>query len=249
MTPAFPTLSSLKARSRGPQPLLSRAPHAGRPALPVLGEMALALGRVHEICGPARRTLAMAVAAACARPGRAGPGAGPTKGPAKGPAAGSATGPVIWIAPGWAQERLNGEGVTEWIDPGRLLLVHPARGEDLLWCMEEALRSGAVPLVVAELPEPPPLTPVRRLHLAAETGCGAGRGAPLGLILSAGDGGAAGIESRWRFDPAHDLAQAMRWRLTRLRDRAAPPGSWAVGAARGPDRRWTLRLAASGTRA
>jgi protein ImuA len=216
--------------ARNDHPLLSRVPHAGRPALPVVGEMALALGRAHEFCGAARRLLALAVAAA--RPG-----------------------PILWIVPAWAPERLNGEGVTEWVDPGRLILVHPQRAEDLLWCMEEGLRAGAAPLVVAELPEPPPLTPVRRLHLAAETGTetgtgagagastGAGGAAPLGLILSAGAGGAAGVESRWRLDPVHDGPQAMAWRLARLRDRAAPPSEWPLTAGRGRDHRYALRPA------
>jgi protein ImuA len=207
---------------RPDHPLLARAPHAGRPALSVVGEMALATGRAHEICGGARRTLALAAAAAAlaARPGT-----------------------VLWIAPAWSPERLNGEGVTDWIDPGRLILVHPGRTEDLLWAMEEGLRSGAVPVVVAELPEPPPLTPVRRLHLAAETGAGQGRGAPLGLLLTSGEGGAAGVESRWRLEPAHGSARAMGWRLARLRARAAPPAEWPLDAARGRDGRRALRVA------
>ncbi len=209
--------SDARAALLAASPLLARQPHAGRAVVPVVGEMALTLGRVHELCGRARRTLALAVA------GR-----------------GSGSGPVMWITPSWTQERLNGEGVTEWIDPGRLLLVQPDRAEDVLWSMEEALRAGVVPLVVAELQEPPALTPVRRLHLAAEAGCARGATAPLGLILTPGEGGAAGIESRWRLDPRHENEKAMTWLLARVRDRAAPPGTWTVRAKRQQDRHWAL---------
>lgn len=188
--------------------LLTRAPHAGRPRLPVVGDMALTLARVHEICGAARRTLALAIAAAT-------------------------SGPVLWIAPAWASERLNGPGVSEWIDPGRLILVHPRRSEDLLWATEESLRAGAVAAVIVDLPEPPPLTPVRRLHLAAETGAAEGRTAPIGLLLTTGDGGAAGIESRWRLDPRpSEHATRPAWRLARLRARSEPPADWDLTAER-----------------
>lgn len=184
-------------------PLLSRAPHRTGPQLPLFEDATLPLVRVHEFCGRARRTLALCVAA------RTG-------------------GPVIWIAPEWGDGPLNPEGVRAFAPPQNLLFVTPKRPEDLLWAMEESLRAGAVPLVVADLPEPPPLTPVRRLHLAAETGAGLGRMLPLGLILTPGAGGAPGVETRWQMEPAH-LPTGDRWQLSRRRARLAPERDWQVG--------------------
>ena len=169
---------------------------------PFLGDLALPLARVHEFCGNARRTLAVMLAARM-------------------------TGPVFWIAPGWAPGRLNSDGMLHFIDPARLTFLTPRRPEDLLWSMEEVLRTGAVPLVVADIPTPPALTPVRRLHLAAETGATEGRLRPLGLLLTPGDGGAQGVESRWQMTGAHGL-DAPGWTLTRLRARTTPPGTWRV---------------------
>lgn len=161
-----------------------------------LGPLALAPGRVHELCGPARRTLALIVAKAC-------------------------EGEVFWIAPGWEPDRLHGDGVAGFIEPRRLIFVAPGRAEDLLWCAEEALRSGVVPLVVVDLPGPPALTPIRRLHLAAEAGAAKGN-APLGLILTP-EGAAPGVESRWAF-----IQAKKGWLLERQRARVAPPSSWKV---------------------
>lgn len=185
--------------------LLTRAPERKRPQLTLREGIALDRARVHEVCGPARWTFALWLA-------------------------GQSDGPVLWIAPEWSGEALNPDGMADWADPGRFVFVHPRRAANLLWCTEEALRAGAVPLVVAELPDPPALTPVRRLHLAAETGAalaGRSQAAALGLLLTPGDGGAQGIESRWHMAPAHD-ATAQRWRLERRRARSAPPRDWTL---------------------
>jgi len=184
--------------------LLSRHshPHKSQPQQGFLGDLSLPLCRTHEFCGNARRTLAMIVA-------------------------GQMAGPVFWIAPGWLAERLNPEVMTRFANPGRFTFVSPHRAEDLLWIMEEVLRSGGVPLVVADIPAPPALTPVRRLHLAAETGAAEGTNRPLGLLLTPGDGGAQGVESRWHMAGDHGL-DAIGWALSRLRARTQPPRSWRV---------------------
>ncbi len=177
---------------------------------PLAGDLTLQRGRVHELCGPSRLMLAARIMA-------------------------KTQGPVIWIRPGWGTERLNAAGLQPLADPSRLILIQAPRDESLLWAAEEALRSGAAPLVIAELLTPPALTPIRRLHLAAETGAEAARRdtatPPLGLILLPGTGGAQGVESRWHLAPAP--SRSLLWSdedsftLTRLRARLLPPASWA----------------------
>ena len=188
-------------------PLLTRRPACASPSLPLipgLDALRLAQARVHEACGAARRTLALWVAA-------------------------QADGPVIWIAPDWAQDKLHADGVADWIDPARLVFVQVRRADDLLWTMEETLRSGAVALTVVDLPGLPGLTQVRRMHLAAETGAREGQHAPLGLLLTPAQGGAQGVESRWHLAPDHASGQTV-WRLERLRARTAPRHNWRIAA-------------------
>ena len=192
-----------------PASLAHRTQTRETPCLPLLPEGArhgvghgLAVGRVHEACGPARHRFALWLAA-------------------------QTRGPVIWITPDWSSEALNPCGLMPFVDPARLILVHAKRPDDVLWSMEEVLRSGTVPLVVGDLPGLPGLTPVRRMHLAAENG-GAGKGkAPLGLLLTPGMGGAQGVESRWHLAPDH-RGTSGRWRMTRLRARTAPEQAWEV---------------------
>ena len=193
--------------------------HAPVPdALRLAPEVALPRARAHEAAGPARAVFALLAAA-------------------------RTTGPVLWLRPAWSAERLAGDGLRGFLDPGRLIFGGARSATDILWAAEQALLSGQVPLVVAELPEPPELTPVRRLHLAAETGAAFGP-APLALLLTPGDGGAPGVETRWHLAPAPGWAEdgAPRWRLTRARARMAPPASWEMRLERGE-----LRLEAAAT--
>jgi protein ImuA len=187
-----------------------------RPLQPLPGGpgqgLALVRGRVHEFCGPARVALAAMVLE-------------------------RSEGPVIWAHPGWLPERLFPDGLWEFTNPARLILARARRPEDILWTAEEALRSGAAPLVVAELPQAPALTPVRRLNLAAEAGMEAAHHrralAPLGLLLTPGDGGAQGAESRWHMAQAPSRSTLIErhaaWVLTRRRAREHPPATWALG--------------------
>lgn len=179
--------------------LLGPKPARQVPGVNLHSQITLQPGRVHEACGPARRSFAIWLA-------------------------GQTQGPVLWISPAWEPAQLNPDGVMAFADPARFLFVHPTRAEDLLWCIEEALRSGAIPLIIGDLPGAPGLTPVRRMHLAAEQGGTMGQ-APLGLLLTPGDGGAQGVETRWHMAAAHQ-GDTRHWTLTRRRARALPPVSW-----------------------
>ena len=194
-------------------PIQHHGTSQSRDLQPLAGDLTLRRGRVHELCGPSRIMLAARIMARC-------------------------QGPVVWIRPGWVAERLNAAGLQLLADPARLILVQADRDENLLWAAEEALRSGAAPLVVAELLTPPALTPTRRLHLAAESGAQAaqrdGQTAPLGLLLLPGVGGAQGVESRWHLAPAP--SRTLLWSeedsftLSRLRARLLPPAAWTLHA-------------------
>ena len=200
----------------------SQPPGSNAAALTLLPGIALRQGRVHEACGPARRLLAAWAMGATGQH--------------------DTTAATVWIRPAWNGDRINPHGLAPWAHPGPLVMVDCPQGIDLLWCAEEALRGGSVALVVIDLPEPPELTPVRRLHLAAETGAARARThrpgqdrrqtrsrAPLGLLLTPGTGGGAGVESRWHLDslpPPPDTYG--RWQLTRLRARTAPPAAWTI---------------------
>lgn len=139
-------------------------------------------------------------------------------------------GPVIWIRQSWRGIHLHPDGIAPYFNPGRLLMVDAQREDDLLWSIEEALRTGAAPLVVADIAKPLPLTPIRRLHLAAEAGASMAAEPPLALLLTPGEGGCQGVESRWSMHPTPGWAKdtPANWHLSRLRSRLDPPRQWCL---------------------
>lgn len=168
--------------------------------MPLSGQPDLALirpGRVHEATGPAGRAFAAALA-------------------------GRLAGPVLWIAERRGAEMLCPQGLASFFDPARLVLARPAGARALLQAVEEALRSGAAALVVAELDAAPDLTQSRRLQLAAGEG-GSGRGLCLlperGLRPNA-------AETRWHCAPLPGGPARQRWEL--VKNKRGRVGVWEV---------------------
>jgi protein ImuA len=152
---------------------------------------------------------------------------------------------VIWCRrdAGLHGVKLYGSGVAAFgLDLHRLLLVRVRREIEVLWAMEEGLRSGSVSAVLGEAATVSPIA-LRRLQLAAETGGATGLLLrPPGAALAHG-----GAASGWRVasapsplplrgshilqrgeDWVEDRRPGIRWRVELLRCRATAPASWLL---------------------
>jgi protein ImuA len=103
---------------------------------------------------------------------------------------------LVWCAPSaiaGEAGRLHGPGLIDLgLDPAHLLWVETARPSETLWAMEEALRSGAVSLVIGVL-DAVDLTAARRLSLAAQASS-----TPCLLVSGGHTPASAATASRWR---------------------------------------------------
>jgi len=122
------------------------------------------------------------------------------------------------------------------LSPAQLVVVRARRDRDVLWAMEEGVKSSALTAVLGEVDELG-FTASRRLQLAAET-----NGVTVLLMRSGGQGGSttSAAMTRWkvaseRTEPAGvdartggETAYETRWRLELLRCRGGVPGSWTV---------------------
>ncbi|WP_058317974.1 ImuA family protein [Thalassovita mediterranea] len=158
-------------------------------------------GRMHEACGAGAPMLALAYAA------RVG-------------------GNVMWVQEGWQGQQIHPHGVSDFLDPARLTLSLTQGPLETLAVAEEALRSGAVSLVVLTPSKPIGLTEGRRLQLAARDG------AATGLALIADGAGSNATETRWRATPIFDAeggrgdSTLQRWDL--IKNKSGTLGVWHV---------------------
>ena len=139
--------------------------------------------RVHEACGPGAASFA-AVAAARVEA-------------------------VLWVREVWQKEVINPAGLSAFFDPSQLLLARTNNQTETLAVAEDALRDGAVPLVVMETSRPLNLREGRRLQLAAKAG------QTTGLCLTPEGMGSNAAETRWRCAPVFAVSDStlMRWEI------------------------------------
>jgi protein ImuA len=144
-------------------------------------------------------------------------------------------GPILWCLPrpGFDEPEPYGPGLARLgLEPGRVILARARRDQDLLWAMEEGLKTPGLAAVIGE-PRTLDLTASRRLQLAAESVGG------LGLVLRCAKEGRAGTTvavTRWRVASAPSGAREVggvprdfglmrgRWRVRLERCRGALPG-------------------------
>jgi protein ImuA len=153
--------------------------------------------------------------------------------------------PVLWCQAAGDSD-LYGPGLaTCGLAPERLILARPRSATDLLWAMEEGLRTRSLAAVVGEL-EDLPAPASRRLQLAAETSGVTGfalrrvRTAPLPDKNKNYQTNPIVFENKGKFSSAQPIvapnAAVTRWTVSSLPS-AVPPGEPGIGR-----KRWRLEL-------
>ncbi|MGR3463945.1 ImuA family protein [Limimaricola sp.] len=141
-----------------------------------------------------------------------------------GAACAQAGGDLLWLHERWHAPAINPAGLSRFFDPSNLLCAAANDPTDLLAVAEEALRDGALALVVIEISRPLDLRQGRRLQLAARAG------GSTGLCLTPEGGGSLAAETRWHAAPLHDAHSAnstlMRWTL--IKNKSGTTGAWNV---------------------
>ena len=136
--------------------------------------------------------------------------------------AGELGGRVIWVRESWANTDINPLGFSEILNPSHLLVAKANDQTEVLAVAEEALRSGAVPLVIMELSKSLGLTEGRRLQLAARDGkCTALAIIPEGM-------GSNAAETRWHAAPVFDPSDSTLQQWDLKKNKSGTLGVWHV---------------------
>jgi len=144
--------------------------------------------------------------------------------------------PLLWCrlaSEEWEYGKLYGHGLeTLGVLRSRFLTVTLKKPAALLWTMEEALKSGALALVIADAkPKHAELTVTRRLSLAAHAGKSAGL-----LVFSKSQANPTASHTRWLTatsksrGPPYDVQApgGPAWDIELTRARGGRPGAWTV---------------------
>lgn len=157
--------------------------------------------RVHEVCGHSAISFAAIVAAGL-------------------------SGNILWIRERWRPEGMSPQGLGAFFDLSRLVLAEVVNQTETLAVAEEALRDGAVPLVIMDLSAALTLVTGRRLQLAAQAG------RSTGLCLIPEGMGSPAAETRWRCtslpepEPHHKDSTLQEWEL--IKNKSGTLGAWHV---------------------
>jgi protein ImuA len=142
-------------------------------------------------------------------------------------------GPVLWVARAASLKAidLHAHGLRRFgIDPRRLILVAARRDEEILWAMEEGLKSPGLSAVLGEIGKLD-LTASRRLQLAAEAGGVAAFALRRWRLMAAAEREAAqpiAALTRWRIAGLKGGSGGIHWRVDLARCRGGQPGSWTL---------------------
>jgi protein ImuA len=126
-------------------------------------------------------------------------------------------------------------------------MVEARRDDEVLWVLEEGLRTGSLVLAIGALSSID-LTPARRLSLAARDGA-----TPLLMLTSARSAASGATATRWRINPAASGAHpfdtrapgAARLAVQLERCRSAPPATEAALTLEWSHEAYRFRLAAA----
>ncbi|MDB6176999.1 hypothetical protein PAF17_05690 [Paracoccus sp. Z330] len=156
-----------------------------------------ATSRTHEVCGAGACVFSFALSA-------------------------QLNGHTMWIRENWDTSQINPTGFADFLEPAALTVCNTKNQPETLAVAEEALRSGAVSLVVMSLNKSLGLTEGRRLQLAARDGKSTGLASiPEGM-------GSNAAETRWRCSPvfAPTDSTLQKWEL--IKNKSGTLGVWHV---------------------